>query len=241
LLIPLMFVLLHGAFASESFLGYVAQGDCVNLLQTCDDCTYNNLSSISLAINSNLVLYEETAMQKKGVVYNYTFCNTSTQGEYNVDGHGDIGGVDTVWHYKFLVNYSGQELKTSQSILYTVLLGFFILIFILTLYFMGKLPTVEENNPQSLMDYGWLKYLKSTLLFVEYMIVIAILFVTSNLAFAYLTEQLLAKVLFVIYKTLFALTPVVLIVWFVWIFKSFMEDKKVKRLWEKGIFPNQGW
>lgn len=112
-------------------LGTYKQSECINLIQICSSCTYNNISNV-ISPNSTVVL-DQTLMQKTGTFYNHTFCNTTQLGRYIVNGFGDIGGIVTVWSYDFLITSSGTSLQTSDSIL--SLLFFFGILIIAVIFF----------------------------------------------------------------------------------------------------------
>ncbi len=88
-------------------LGTFKQRECINLIQTCENCTYNNISSV-LYPNSSVVL-SNIVMTKDDTYYNYTFCNTSTLGSYIVNGYGDLDGERTTWNYDFKITPSGND------------------------------------------------------------------------------------------------------------------------------------
>lgn len=105
--------------ASISNFGTFQDNKCINLLQTCADCTFNNISSIIYPDATQASV--QRAMTKSGIEYSYSFCNTSQLGSYTVNGHGDPAGVDTAWNYNFQVTPSGQK----------GMLGFYILAIVL--------------------------------------------------------------------------------------------------------------
>lgn len=121
-------------------LGVFKQNDCINLIQICSDCSYNNISNV-ISPNSTIVL-SSSSMQKTGTYFNYTFCNTTQLGRYIVNGYGDVGGTLTVWSYDFSITSSGTELKTSDSILSIL---FFFGILIISIIFFG-LSLVFNNR-----------------------------------------------------------------------------------------------
>lgn len=88
-------------------LGSFKVKSCIDLKQTCSNCTYNNITSIYLTGDTPLKLLTERAMTKSGTEYNYTFCDTSRIGNYIVNGKGDVDGVTTVWAYDFNVSPTG--------------------------------------------------------------------------------------------------------------------------------------
>ena len=95
------------ASAEIQTLGTFKQRECINLIQTCENCTYNNISSV-LYPNSSVVL-SNIVMTKDDTYYNYTFCNTSTLGSYIVNGYGDLDGERTTWNYDFKITPSGND------------------------------------------------------------------------------------------------------------------------------------
>jgi len=95
--------------ASISNLGTFGQGDCVSLRQTCEDCTYVNITSV-VQPDGNKAL-SVTEMTKTGTEYNYTFCSTNLLGKYIVSGIGDLGGELQLWQYEFNVTSDGEEIE----------------------------------------------------------------------------------------------------------------------------------
>jgi hypothetical protein len=55
-------------------------------------------------------------MTKNGIDYNYTFCNTSTIGQYVVYGLGDINGLPTIWSYYFSITSTGSSQTTAEGL-----------------------------------------------------------------------------------------------------------------------------
>ena len=104
-LISLLFI----SFISAEIetLGTFKQNSCVNLLQTCSNCTYNNISSVTYPDSTQAL--GQSVMEKIGNNYNRTFCSTSQIGTYIVNGYGDVDGSITVWSYDFKVTPSGNE------------------------------------------------------------------------------------------------------------------------------------
>lgn len=114
-----IFTIISCTYAEQQSFGTFKQNSCINLIQTCDNCTYNNITKI-VAPNSNIALQDLT-MTKIGTVYNLSFCSTSQIGTYVVNGVGDLDGVDTVWNYSFEITPSG----------FTDTLGFYFLLIVI--------------------------------------------------------------------------------------------------------------
>lgn len=101
---------------NDENLGTFKQGSDINLIQTCSNCTYNNISTIIFA--DGTLFSVDKQMTKNGSFYNLTFNsdNTYSIGEYVVNGIGDSNGIEDVWTYRF--NVKGGSI------------AFFILIFV---------------------------------------------------------------------------------------------------------------
>lgn len=112
-----IFLSLFSVSAQQQTLGSFTQNQCVNILQTCTNCTFVNITSIELAQPISYQFEGELSMQQNGKRYNYTFCNTSTIGEYYYWTYGDPDGVlsDPVG-VNFFVSPVGLQQTTSQSI-----------------------------------------------------------------------------------------------------------------------------
>jgi len=93
--------------AEQDSLGTYKQNDCVDLLQICGTCTYNNVTSVVLPNSTRLILDEPMTM--RGAEYNYSFCNTSLLGTYSVNGVGDLDGTDNAWAYDLKITLTGAE------------------------------------------------------------------------------------------------------------------------------------
>jgi hypothetical protein len=160
-------------------------------------------------------------------LYNYIIqCNSSILGGY--------------FEMPLEVTGTGLELTTSRSIIY---FGFFMLLiffFTIILFSISKLPDSEErNNEGEIISINSLKYLKSVFLFIEWLLIISIFYLSSNLAFAYLGEQMFANILFTLFQISLGLTLPIVVIWFVWIFVNIFQDKKIKGLISHGIYPNK--
>lgn len=116
LLLGMMFIAVAGlATAAIADLGTFERDSTIELIQTCDTCTFNNISSILLP-NGTIIL-GEVEMTKDGTFYNFSFNDTGNLGQHIVNGFGDPGGTTTTWNYVFTITATGQALDTPQSVL----------------------------------------------------------------------------------------------------------------------------
>lgn len=243
--LTLGYILLLGV-QTVSALTY-QQGQGLDFKQTCTSqgrpCNATATCNVSFQFPNGTYVVNLGAMTNQfNGDFNYTLSSTDTgtQGTYVWNMYCCQIADCRESHGNFNINYIGKELTTSKAIIYIVLFGILILFFILTLFFMGKIPDGNESNESGeIIFLSKLKYLKSVLLFFSWIILIAIFYISSNLAFAYLEEQLFAKILFVVFRISFMLTFPIIVVWFIWIFASIIQDKKMRGLIEKGIYPTR--
>lgn len=188
-------------------------------------------------------IFQQSAVTATGYVFmvNVSAANFSRLGRYHqgincITNDGTTaGGVKTL---SFEVTYSGFTLSTGSSIFYAVLIFLMMILLAGTIYGTSRLPEMNDKDEEGrIMSIKWLKYLRAPLYFVAWMLFVAILYISSNLAFAYLGEQLFAQILFVLFRITFGVTPLIVIVWFVWFFVKFFEDKKFQSLLNRGLYP----
>ena len=93
--------------AIETDIGTKKLDDCIDLIQTCADCTFVNFSSYIMP-NGTRVVWEVEGFEE-GVSFTYYNCSLTSQlGEWIIDGHGDVGGTDTVFSYTYDVTTTGK-------------------------------------------------------------------------------------------------------------------------------------
>jgi hypothetical protein len=149
--------------AEQQTLGTFKKGSCINLIQTCDNCTWVNFTSVVYPNGVFEVLNLDSSNQ--GTVFNNTFCNTSQIGSYIINTVGDLDGKTTNGNYNFYINPSGIT-GTDNPIgiivpIFSLLINFFVLLFA----FKRTILKNELSNfilKRSLMVFGlWLAVLNS--------------------------------------------------------------------------------
>lgn len=93
------------AYSQVKTLPPVAQYNCKDIIETCPNCTYVNISSI---VYPNYVDLNPKIMTKIGTNFNYTFCNTSELGQYIINFDHDLDGIQDIARINFFVTKSGE-------------------------------------------------------------------------------------------------------------------------------------
>jgi len=211
-------------------------GDIIQLPQECSSCSYVQISSIQYPNMTREYLNQ--TMTNNGSSFYYNFNKTSQLGVYNYCGYGDVNGIDTVFCYDFKITYLGKELTTDKAIIYFMFLILLVLIFVGTFIFIGFLPSKNERDEEGkILSISYLKYFRNVLYMFEWMLFISILYLFSNIGFAFLEEQLFSNTIFTLFKICLGLSPVIVVVWFIWIIVSMFHDRQFQQMLNRGVFP----
>jgi hypothetical protein len=237
ILILTLCIFLISLVTATTSLGTIKQTECIEIPQVCASCSYVNVS-VQYPNKTIAVSNQEMASRGAGL-WTYEFCNTSQLGRYDVSGMGDINGVDTGFSIlSFDVTYLGKQLDSGKAIMYLGFLSLLVLIFILNFVAMAFLPKKNQTDEEGrILSITYLKYFRNVLMMTGYFLFIGITFIASNLAFAFLEEELLAQTLYVIYRISFGLAPLVVFVWLIWTFVSMFHDKQFQKMINRGMFP----
>jgi len=209
---------------------YEVNGSAASSSATCN---------ISINYPNGTYLKENTSMtNRENGDFNITLIATETDvlGEYEWRAFCCDGIYCAVGYGSFEITYTGKELTTQTSILYVVLLGLLVFFLIFTIIGITRLPTkdiVTEDN--LIMDINKLKYLRPILYVVCWSLLLAIIFITSNISIAYLPDSLIGDFFFIIYRIMFLLTLPMFLVWFLYIFYKIFKDKEMKDMIERGV------
>ena len=110
-------------------LGTFKQYDCIELFQSCSNCSFSNLTSVTYPNGTKDPI--NILMTKSGLEYNYTYCKTTTLGDYIINGFSDADGENTVWAYNMSISPSGTNNLSFYIIILcisgvVIIFGFFI-------------------------------------------------------------------------------------------------------------------
>jgi len=237
MIIMSVFILFLIPFASSEVmtLGIFKQNTCVDLLQTCANCTYVNITNVVYP-NSSSTVIGEAMSTLDDTRFNYTFCSTEAIGKYIVNGFADVDGLKTIFAYDFDINYSGDRLSTSQGLLYVIFLIISLGVFLLTLYGSIKIKWKHTRNEDGkIIGLNELKYVKLVLITVTYLLSIWISFLIMGVSRNYLyidaVTNLFNVVFWVLISGFFPIFVVTLAVFVI----NFVNDKKIHKALMRGL------
>ena len=147
----------------QTLPGATKKSDSINLLQTCDNCTFVNLTQVIVTSPNSVYVLQpgQFSMTKNGQNYNFTFSNTTLIGEYIYSTCGDVDGILNCKSVTFIVNNTGIILTGPEIVIYFLMIIFFLMISTFFLYWGFKFPFNNEvNKDGTITQISKKKYLK---------------------------------------------------------------------------------
>ena len=97
------------------------------------------------------------------------------------------------------------------------------------------MPSKDARDEEgAILEVSNLKYLRTILFVVGWMLLMAMTFIGANIGFAYLGSTLVANILFDLYQIMMLLTLPMVVIWFLWIFVKIFRDKEMRNLIDRG-------
>jgi hypothetical protein len=210
-------------------LGTFQQDTCVDI-KTILNATSVNISTINYPNSS--VAVSNAIMSKSGQTFNYTFCDTGAPGVYIYDYFDNLNNV---YVNSFEITYTGTDIDNATSMMYLGILTVLILFMWFVIWFINKLPSENKRDEEGrIIQISWLKYLRSPLWGLIYLLVWAILWFSANLAIAYL-GGFIGNLLFAISMVMGWCGIPIVIIWGLKIFDNIRMDVKVQGYLKRGI------
>lgn len=211
-------------------LGTFRQNECVSI-KTILNSTAVNISTVSYP-NSTLIILNKV-MTKNGLTFNYSFCSANITGNYIYDYFDSDGNV---YVNDFDITGTGQTFTTEKVWFYISSLALIVFLFIINIFIIAKLPKEDKvDGFGMLMSINKLKYLRPIMYIVAWVLIIALVFISSNFAYAYMGTELIADFLFALYRIMFWLSIPGIFLVFIFTFIKVFNDNETKRMLERGI------
>ncbi len=144
LIFAFAFILLSITGISAGSLGIFEQDSTISLHQTCDNCTFVNLTSVKLP--NGTILNIDALMTKINFDYNYSFSSTDLDGDYKYNTCGNPDGIIVCENIDFIVNKLGEEFTTGKALTYILLTIFVFVLFVFVLWLNIIIPFHNVKN-----------------------------------------------------------------------------------------------
>ena len=87
----------------------------------------------------------------------------------------------------------------------------------------------------TILQVSQLKHIRPILYGCAWVLLLAIVYIISNITTAYIPNDMMSSLFFSIYQVMFWLTIIAIPLWFVWIFTGIFRDREVKKMLERGV------
>ena len=221
-------------------IGEFELSEDVQIFQTCNNCTYCNFTRVT-GLNQGDILSNVVANKNHSYFfYNIDSNNFTKVGEYTYCY--DCGNLveSRTGCLDFEMTFTGGDLTLPMAVIYSLSLAFLIFLLFLVVTIIGYLPSGNTTNDAGdILQISNLKHLRPVLWGVSWTLVLAMLFVISNITLAYLPTFMLGDLFWAIWTILFWLTIIGIPLSWIWIFVRIFQDKEMKKLLERGVELNQ--
>ena len=201
-----------------------------NVTTSCEIHIYNSSGSHVL---ESAMAWDSNNRDFKLDIAGTTFADSQMMSAIVTCNTSKVGGFVS---FSFDVNPTGRELTQARSMLYIGLLSILVFMFIVNVAGITVLPSRDVRaDDGEILSINHLKYLKPILYVTAYVILMAIFYISSNVALAYLGAELIGQFMFVTFKIMgYLLLPMVFI-WLVYIILSIFKDKETRSMIERGV------
>lgn len=238
-----VFLFLISFTSAIDSLGYFTIDKPVELIQTGSNETsllsYCNISSVKYP-NSTVFLSNQIMSTTDDTYFNYTVnaSNTGELGRYIVTGFCGIeGGEMKTYSYDFIINYTGWELTTGESIIYFLFLVGAICVLGLSLYGSIVIPWRDYKSPDSGQVIGmndW-KFLKLFLIVTDYLLLMWVFGIIRSITANFLFLVGASKVFNWLYWIMISFAFPIIIVGMLVFIISWLNGKKMKEALSRGL------
>ena len=209
---------------------------CVNLPQIYANSTFQNITTIQLP-DETVMTIQDKMTNSGGGYFNYTFCNTTQNGEYIVNGIGDIDGTTTTWNYQFTVNPLGKVFTSQQATLYTLIFVIAMILFLICVGFGIYAPSGNSRDEMTgyIFAVSNMKYVKMFLLAISYLFLVLIVYFGYIISYGYLDMDFLGNLFYFAFYTMIVLILPLFIIGVYVIISNLIRDSAVAEMLSRGL------
>ena len=208
---------------------------CIQLVQTCSNCTFVNVSTVSFP-NQTILNLNQQMSNPTPSFYNYTFCRTQDVGYYSYSTFGNPDGQQSTASISFEVTTTGTNISTSQGILYAISFAILLPLFFLFLFGAIMVPFDNPRNSEGYIEgINYYKYAKIMLWVFSYIILMGIFYMAWNLGDVFLGANSIGNFFQFLFWFMVAWMLPIVAVSFVIIIKNLIDDAKINEGIKRGL------
>jgi len=137
---------------------------------------------------------------------------------------------------EYNVTYNGEEVSAEKIYIYIVALIFLVLLILGIYSIINRLPSEDaRGDDNKIIQMSQLKHLRKVLWITIWTICLGIMYIISNISYAYLSNSLIGSLFFALYQMMFWFTIIGVPVAFILIIWKMYKDAEFQRLLERGV------
>jgi len=210
--------------------------DNVEIYQTCNNCTSCNFTRVMGPNNQTILSNLEST--KDGTYYSTTILkgNFTKNGDYSYTYDCGNAAEAETGKLDFEITYTGGKIDGGTVAIYLGSILILIFFFGLLLLLITRLPSKDTTDEEgTVLQISNLKHLRPVLWGISWGIILALMFILSNITLAYLPTAMIGGLFFAIYTMMFWLSIIAIPLWVIWIFTGIFRDAEFKRMIERGV------
>lgn len=185
--------------------------------------------------NGTLILNQTLTPQNNGYILDISKYNFTNRGIYSLDIYCNSSGWGGFSSGTFEATGSGQGLSSSIATVYIIYFSLLVFLFVLCILGIVKLPRDNDKSEEgAFMNINNLKYLNYVLWIISWGLIIAILWMASNLDLAYFNINLFGNLFFILFRITLIASTIIVPIWFIYILSRIVDDQRLKRILDHG-------
>jgi len=213
----------------------VKQGTCATLSQSCSNCSYVNITTLTYP--NGTISYLNSVMTKNDIDYNYTFCDTEQLDWYIYNTKGNPDGITSTQPISIIVTATGSDMNISKAISYFLIFIFSFILFVGLLLMGIALPNKNKSDEMTgyVLQVNNLKYFKLLCLGLAYLTATFITYFSWMICYAYLDMEFLTTILRFVFTALAVLILPLFILFTYLTITNAIRDANIVRMLERGF------
>ena len=225
----LAFIFLIAGASAAGTLPPVKQGDCAQLIETCGNCTFVNITTIRYS-NQTLQVFNQPMTQTSPGSYNYSICSTAGLRELIYMTIKDPDGIRESQSVTIPITPTGFEQTTAQSIMYFLIGMLMFCIFLVSLYFTITLPFKNERNSETrVIRVNYKKYGKMFSFIMAYLSFVVLTYFAWNISFGFLYFDSMSRFFEALFNMLFRFLWLIILLYIFIGFLYYFRDRKIEK------------
>ena len=219
-------------------------GDNVQIIEKCTvdgfPCDEGYLCNVTVINPKQVTVLRNVAMiNQTDNLYNITLnsSNSAEIGLYKKDATCDNGIFNGTSTSYFTLTSTGIKSTIAQSIFYAIMFVISFFLFVSSIFAAVRIPFSNKIQDGILFDINYFKYAKMLLWVASYLLFIWVIYMTWIVSSSFLVLPLVSTFFFAILRFAIAFLFPAIVIFFLFMFITYVEDVKLKKILTRGLQP----